>query len=134
MNLLQGFNVVDGNSLKEDFDALAIDAGALGAIKVLGEHIAAINKVTLLAPYAGESLEPLFEALRPLHGFVDTGSGMIVSGAKILRPEDNALVAELDPVGIADVLAPLAPTFGETSMGDLIDLLFERGVLKYRDY
>ncbi len=27
-----------------------------------------------------------------------------------------------------------APTFGETSMGDLIDLLFERGVLKYRDY
>jgi hypothetical protein len=39
MNLLQGFNVVDGNSLKEDFDALAIDAGALGAIKVLANTL-----------------------------------------------------------------------------------------------
>lgn len=134
MNLLQGFNVTDANSLNNivvttngtfafshkpgftqaDFEALNLRGGIAEATGFVGQHAAVVKAVQFEAPAEDGDLEQLVNCLSHLHGFTRSESGVLVSGAKVTfrrRDHQSDVRADVDPLAATEVFESLEKGF-----------------------
>jgi len=134
MNLLQGFGLTDADSLNNlivtanetfdfthklgfvqaDFDALIQRGGLPAAGKLLGQYAAVVRAVQFEATKQDIDLERLVDCLKRLHGFTRSSSGVLVSGAKVVFPNENyshEVRADVDPLASLDVFESIESGF-----------------------
>ena len=134
MNLLQGFNLTDEESLnnlvakvnetfcvshklgfvRADFEALTQRSGLAAATNLLGQHAAVVRAVQFEASKENIDLESLVSCLTKLHGFTRSDSGVLVSGAKVSFPDQNhtrEVRADVDPLASLEVFESIEAGF-----------------------
>lgn len=138
MNLLQGFNLVDDESLNnlivtvnETFgfshacrfnrnDAAAFDSAgqSLSLSLLLGNHGASVEHLVFTAACSAEMWEKLLDSVRTLHGYFEVGKAAVVPGIQLSFGTDNkadGVAAEVVPYASAIAVRALEGGLGSIS-------------------